>query len=170
MAIQQRTRLAEKGENIAAHLGRMGWAPILSRSIVSSLSIIIDHRNYLDFHIYSFGQRRDLDGGTGWRILLKIRTINFVNGLEIAEVGEEDRCLHDTVESQSLSSQDTRNVVHYAPGLHSDVALDDLAGCWVERNLPTAKKEASVANRLRVRTNRARSFACGNDFLHGWRV
>ena len=72
---------------------------ILPGRIISRLYTLIGDRDDFDFYICSFGERRDLDSGTSRGILLEIRTINFVNGLEIGEVRKEDRCLNDMVES-----------------------------------------------------------------------
>src|SRR4029077_19091450 len=78
----------------------------------------------------------------------------------------ENRCLNDMIESQVLSLQNGSDVVEYAPGLGGDVARNNLTRFGVEWNLPAAKQEASATHRLRIGTNRPRSFACRNDFLH----
>src|SRR6266487_3034095 len=102
-------------------------------------SILIRHSNNFDFHIHALGQRGHLDGGTGGRILLEIRTINFVNDLEIAKVRKENRCLNHMIESHAFSLQNGCNVVEYAPGLPCNIAGDDLARFRVQRNLTAAK-------------------------------
>src|SRR5882672_2681183 len=107
VSIQQRTRLAKKSENIVAHslVGRFCETPLELASDTDALqsrlliSILARRSNNFDFHICALGQRRHLDGRTGWRILLEIRTINFVNGLKIAKIREENRCLNHLVES-----------------------------------------------------------------------
>src|SRR5206468_10740667 len=58
------------------------------------------------------------------------------------------------------------DVVEYASGLDGNIPGNDLARFWVKRNLAAAKYEASAAHRLRVRTNRPRSFARGNNLFH----
>src|SRR5439155_22425489 len=60
----------------------------------------------------------------------------------------------------------SRDVIEHASGLRGNVARNNLARFWVERNLAAAKKEPSAANRLRIGTNRPRGFACRNDFFH----
>ena len=58
-------------------------------------------RNCNGFNLYlrSLWQRGDLDGGTGRRILFEIRAINFVYGLEICQISQENSCLDDVIES-----------------------------------------------------------------------
>ena len=98
--------------------------------------------------------------------MLEIRAINFVNGLEVAEIGKEDCCFDNVFESQALGFQNGSNVIEHAPGLRGDVAGDNVAGFWIERNLATAKQEISAAHRLRVRSDCCRRFARRDDFLH----
>ena len=95
-----------------------------------------------------------------------MRSIDFVNDLKIAEISEEDDCFHDILENQALGFQNGSNVVKHAPGLRGDVAGDNLAGFWVERNLAAAKQEISATHRLRVRSDCRRRFARRDDFLH----
>src|SRR4029079_5716336 len=72
---------------------------VLTRRVIRCLSRTpIRHGNNFDFHIHGLGQRCHLDGRTGWSILLEIRAVNFVNGLEITKVRKENRCLHHMVE------------------------------------------------------------------------
>jgi hypothetical protein len=43
------------------------------------------------------------------------------------------------IESQALSLQNASDVVEYAPGLRRNIAGNDLARFWVQRNLTAAK-------------------------------
>ena len=77
---------------------------ILPRRIIRSLVGLRCGGNYLDFHIGSPRQRGNLDGGTGRGILFEIRAVYLVYRLKIAEVHEENGCLHDVVESKTFHS------------------------------------------------------------------
>src|SRR5437879_8916168 len=122
--------------------------------------------NSIDLYLRSLGQRGDLDSGTGRGILFEIRAINFVYGLEIFQICEENRCLNDVIKSESFSSQNGCDVVQHAPRLRRDIAGNDLARLRIERNLTAAKEETSAAHRLRVGADRRRRFIRGNDLLH----
>src|SRR4029077_427236 len=100
----------------------------------------------------------DLDGGTSGRILLETRAINFIHGLEIAKISEEDGCLDHIIERESLGSQNGCDVVQYPPGLRGDISGNDLARFGIERNLTAAKQEVSAAHGLLVGTDRRRCF------------
>src|SRR5581483_2777530 len=122
--------------------------------------------DHFDFYVHVLRQCCDLNCGTRRGIGFEVGTINFINDLEIAEVGEENRCFDYVVKSKSLSSQNRRDIVHHASSLNSNIAGNNLAGLWIQRDLTAAKNEVAAAHRLRVRSYRPGSFACGNNLLH----
>ena len=77
---------------------------ILTRCIIGGLIGRGCGGNYLDFHIGSSRQCRNLDGRTGWGILFEIRAVFLVHRLKIAEVCEENGCFHDVIESKAFGS------------------------------------------------------------------
>src|SRR4029077_14935110 len=85
-------------------------------------SVAVSHGDDFDFDVRSLWQRRDLYRGTRRRFFFEIRTVNFVHGLKIAQVSEENRGLHDILERQTLGSQNGCDVLKNAPGLCTDVA------------------------------------------------
>jgi hypothetical protein len=142
---------------------------ILSGSVIGRFAVcfaIVRNGNDFDFDLGPFRQGRYLDCRSRRRLLLEIRAISLVNGLEIAEVGKEDRCFHNVLEREALGFQNSSNVIKHTPGLRGDVAGDNLAGFRVERNLAAAKQEISATYRLRVRADCRRRFARRDDFLH----
>ena len=139
---------------------------ISPRRVIRCLLGLSAIRNSFDLYLCSPGQRRDLDSGAGRGILFEIRAINFVYGLEIAKISEENCRLNDVIKSEPLGSQNGCDVVEDSPRLRRDIAGNNLARFRVERNLTAAKKEASAAHRLRVGADRRRCFVRGNDFLH----
>src|SRR6266852_6603600 len=124
VAIEQRASFAKKCKKIFAPQIPNSRANIslhrhliLAGGVICRLPGLLRDGNNFDFHVGSFRQRGDLDGGTGRGILLEIRPIDFVNHLEITEVGKEDGCLDDIVESQTLGSQNGCDVIEDAPCL-----------------------------------------------------
>ena len=82
----------------------LGSGIILPRCIIRGLVGLGCGGNYLDFHIRSSRQRGNLDGGTGRGILFEIRAVYLVYRLKVAEVREENGCLHDVIESKAFGS------------------------------------------------------------------
>src|SRR5439155_1090093 len=114
--------------------------------------------NSIDLYLRSLGQRGDLDSGTGRGILFEIRAINFVHGLEISQIGEENSCLNDVIKSEPFGSQNGCDVVQHAPRLRRDIAGNNLARLRIERNLTAAKEETSAAHSLRVGADRPQPY------------
>ena len=157
----------QERRNVHARARALPRSGIISaRRIISSLLGLLGSRDNFDFYIRSFRQRGHLDSGTRRGILFEIRAINFVYGLEISQIGEENRCLNNGIEGEPLGSQNGSDVVQDSPGLRGDIAGDDLTRLGVERNLAAAKEEPSAAHRLRVGADCRRRFICGNDLLH----
>ena len=75
---------------------------ILTRRIIRALVGVGCGGNYLNFHVSSSRQRRNLDGGTGRRIFFEIRAVYLVYRLEVAEVRKENGCLNDVIKTQAL--------------------------------------------------------------------
>src|SRR5438067_9069986 len=139
MAIEQRAGLAEKGEEFFAHYSTIGrrdarrphrqdaCATLLTRSIICRLPGLTGICNRFNLYLGSPGQCGDLDSGTGRWILFEIRAVNFVYGLEITQISQEDRCLNHAIESESFSSQNSCDVVQHPPRLRRDIARNNLA-------------------------------------------
>ena len=142
---------------------------ILTGSIVGGFrtgTAVVSDSDDFDFDARSFGQTGDLHGRTRRRLLFKIRAVNFVHGLEIGEIHEEDCGLDDVVEGQAFGFQNRSDVFHDAPGLHIDAAGNDLAGFGVERDLSGAINGRSNADGLRIGADGGGRIGSGNDFLH----
>src|SRR6266536_3509861 len=65
---------------------------------LSAHSTLVGHGDGFDFHTRAFGQSGDLHGRASGRRLLEIRTVNFIHGLKIGEIGEKNCCLDDAFE------------------------------------------------------------------------
>ena len=178
MAIEQRAGLAEKGEKVFAHVKkpagetRAGPTDKMSvlrgspRSVIRRVLGVPSSCDGVNLYLRSLRQRGDLHSGACRGTLFEIRAINFVYGLEISQISEENGCLNHAIESESLGSQNGCDVVQHSPRLRRDIAGNDLARFRVERNLTAAKEEASAAHSLRVGADRPRRFVGGNDLLH----
>ena len=59
----------------------------------------IGHRNHFNFDISAFGQAGNLDSRAGGWIGFKIGAVEFVDGLEVRKIGQENRRLDDVFES-----------------------------------------------------------------------
>ncbi len=116
-----------------------GYGTILSRCVIRGLIAVLNHSDHFDFNVRALRQGGNLHGRTRWRILFEIGAVYFVYRLKIAHIGEVNRGFDNVVESNSASSQDGSDVLHYATGLRGDVAGNDLARLRVEGNLPAAK-------------------------------
>src|SRR5437588_11951896 len=64
----------------------------------------IRHRDHLDLNISALGQSRDLHRRTRGRVGFEIGAVEFVDGLEIGQIGQENRRFDDVFESQSFRS------------------------------------------------------------------
>ena len=79
----------------------------------------------------------------GLGILLEIRPVNFVNGLEITKVGEENRCLHHVAEIDPSAFKTPAMFSRTRRGLLGDIVGNHLSSRGVERNLSGTKKHRS---------------------------
>src|SRR5436309_69986 len=95
-----------------------------------------------------------------------MRTLNFITGFKVGEIHEENRHLGNVLKSQPFGLQDGRDVVENAAGLDVNAASQDLAGLWVQRNLPGAVNCRSNADGLRVGPDGCGCVGSGDDFLH----
>src|SRR5580700_6895850 len=142
---------------------------ILTGSIVGGFragAAIISESDDFDFDARSFGQTGYLHGRTRRRLLFKIRAVNFVYGLEIGEIHQEDCCLDDAVEGQAFGFQNRRDVFHDPSRLYINAAGNDLTRLGVERDLPRTINGRSYPNGLRIGADGGGRIASGNDLLH----
>ena len=98
--------------------------------------------------------------------MFEVRAINFIYGLEVAKIGQENCRLSDVIKRKAFGSQNGCDVVQNSPGLRGDVAGNDLTRLGVEWDLAATKEEPSAAHRLRVGADCRRRFVRGNDLLH----
>ena len=79
-------------------------AAFLPGRIIRSLVALRCGGNHFDFHIRSFWQGGNLDCGTGRGILFEIRSVNFVYGLKVGEISQENGCFDDVIKGQTFRS------------------------------------------------------------------
>ena len=119
-----------------------------------------------DFDGGAFRQGSDLDGGAGGGGGFEVGAVKLVYGLEIGEVGQENGRLDDVSEIQSLCPEHGCDVFHYPPRLCINVAGNDFASLWIQRDLAGTKDEIANTNGLRVRPDCRRGLRGGDDSLH----
>ena len=100
-------------------------------------------------------------------VRFEIGAIKFVYRLEVGEIGEENGRLDDVSEIQSLCPEHGCDVFHYPPRLCINVAGNDFASLWIQRDLAGTKDEIANTNGLRVRPDCRGGLRGGDDFLHG---
>ena len=115
----------------------------------------------------AFREGSDLNGGAGGGVGFEVGAVKLVYGLEIGEVGQENGRLDDVSEIQSLCPEHGCDVFHYPPRLCINVAGNDFASLWIQRDLAGTKDEIANTNGLRVRPDCRGGLRGGDDFLHG---
>ena len=130
-------------------------------------AVCIRGSNNFNFNLRVFGKRGHLYRGPCWRVRFEIGAIKFVYRLEVGEIGEEDRRFDDVIETESLCPEHGCNVFHYPPRLRINVAGNDFASLWIQRDLAGTKDEIANTNGLRVRPDCRGGLRGGDDFLHG---
>src|SRR5438105_3999368 len=118
----------------------------------------------VDLHARAFRQgghlhRRARRWGGG-----KALGVRLIHGLEVAEVDEIDRGLHDVAETAARGREHRAEVVEHAVRLRGDVSADELAGLRVDRDLSAEKEKITGADGLRVRADRSGSVERGDGF------
>ena len=90
-----------------------------------------------DFNLDGCAARQggDLHGGAGGEIAGEMLRIHLVHRGEVGEVGEENSDLHHVREAETLVIEDDLDVLQHTLGLNFDVANDELACGWIERDL-----------------------------------
>ena len=96
-------------------------------------------------------QAGHLDGRSSRGIGRKERAVDGVHRGEVAQIGHEDRRLHDPVEVRSGRLEHGGQVLHHPPRLGLDPPVDHRAGRRVEPDLAGAEDEARRADGLVVR-------------------
>lgn len=109
-------------------------------------------RDDFDLHRRGFGQRGDLHGGAGRKIIGEIFAVDFVHAGEVGEVGEEHGGFHDIRKGQPLVIEDGLDILQHAVGGHLDVAHDEIAVLGVDRDLAGAKQQVADAYGVVVRS------------------
>lgn len=123
-------------------------------------------RYHFNLHRGTFGQRGDLNRGTGWKIPGEIAGVNLIHRCKVAEVGHEHRAFENICKGQSLIVQNGLHVFQHALGLRFDVAGHQIAGGGFNWNLPGAEKQIAGTDGMVIRTHGGRR--CGGlDDLFG---
>src|SRR5438552_18161786 len=129
-------------------------------------AVCIRGSNNFNFNLRVFGKRGHLYRGPCRRVQFEIGAIKFVYRLEVGEIGEENGRLDDVSEIQSLCPEHGCDIFHYPPRLCINVAGNDFASLWLQRDLAGTKDEIANTNGLRVRPDCRRGLRGGDDFLH----
>lgn len=123
-------------------------------------------RDKIDLDFRSPRERGDADGRAGGRIFSKVAAVDFVHGLEIVHVGEENGRFDDMTEAEMLGAENCTEVFQHAPGLRGHVVADQLSALRIERDLAGGKEHAAATHRLRIGTDRGRRFIGGDNRFH----
>src|SRR5437762_8284133 len=112
-------------------------------------------------------QRGDLDGRAGGRLVAHVPRIDLVHRLEVAEIREEHRGLHEPVEPAARLLEDRAQVREDLLGLFLDRLADEIVRARPERDLPGDEHESPGLDRLRIRRTleRRRGSLRANDRL-----
>ncbi len=127
-------------------------------------------RDHFDFDFRAFRQSGHLYGRAGRGLAAEIGAVDLVDYLEIAEVGEKDRCFQYVGQREAFRFQNTADVVHHPPGLRCNVVGHNLPTFGVQRNLAAAKDKIAGTNGLRIRADGGRGIGGRDNFLHPARL
>jgi hypothetical protein len=104
----------------------------------------------------SFGQPRHFDSRPRWRRLLEIAAVNFVHGIEISHVLEEDGAAQNFLQAAARGLQNGGQILYHALSLRAHIAGDDLRVAGSMATLSRSKDQTQGSNRLRVGADRLR--------------
>src|SRR4051812_13613623 len=116
-----------------------------------SSSCLADSRDRLDLHERAGREFRDLDGRARGRLIADVLRVHGVHPLEVVEVLEEHRRLHEAVETRSRLLENRAQVREHLLGLLFDRAARQLLVAGPKGELAGHEHEITVADRLRVR-------------------
>src|SRR5262245_7103528 len=108
------------------------------------------HRDGVDLHPHSPGERRDLDRRAGGRVGRKVAPIHLVHPRELAKVRQEDGGAHDPIHSRPGRLQDRLQVVQDPLHLNLDASLNHLSRRRIQRNLSRHEQQVPGRDSLRV--------------------
>src|SRR5687767_14284011 len=95
-------------------------------------------------------------------MLTEALRIHLVHRRELSEVDQEDRALHDLVETAARRLEDRGHVVEHARRLELDLTADDLAGGGIDPYLAGSEDEVAARDRLAVRADGPRRLLGGH--------
>ena len=106
-------------------------------------SALREHSDRVDFDLHVARQPRDLHGRSRRRRSRNVPAVDLVHRREVVHVREEHRRSDDVLEAGTGRAQQRAEVAHHLLGLRGDVAVDERAGCRIDRDL--ARHEEQIA-------------------------
>jgi hypothetical protein len=107
----------------------------------------------IDFDQDAARKTGHLDRGTSRPRITNQSTVHFVHSGKVCHVLQVYGCLHDIGPTRAGALEDRREIPHDPFSLDGHVALNDLAGRWIECDLARREHQVPGNYSLRVRAN-----------------